>query len=39
MKEKLNRFCLGCIKKCKQSIAVKIVKCPIHEPKKKQKNH
>ncbi|MFA5025117.1 MAG: hypothetical protein WC503_01220 [Candidatus Shapirobacteria bacterium] len=29
--KKLNKFCLGCLKTCKQSSMVTVIKCPSYE--------
>jgi hypothetical protein len=35
--EDYNKVCLACKKKCKQSSKVKVVVCPLYEPKEKKK--
>lgn len=31
-KEKLNKLCMGCTKKCKQLFIIKVIKCPNYKP-------
>jgi len=36
--EEYNAKCLACKKKCKQSAKVKVVVCPLYEPKENEKD-